>query len=331
MHTSLHYLLHSGKNPKWRYYLCSALRDAVPDALCRHRFAAELERGREAYDQAYIDDRVGYYCKLMEKHPLGSDAPRIGDLTLRGNRSVYYYDSREALQWFPPELRWRYLFGDVRTVPDEPSVVKSRPIGDDNANSVLLKLNRCRHFVFLDDKTPFAEKEDRAIYRGQVGTRQNRIAFIELWGSHPRVDAANTLAKGGLFSTNPNGQATAPRLSLYDHLRYRYIMTLEGNDVASNLKWVMSSRSLAVMPRPTCETWFMEGRLIPGVHYVEVRPDYADLIEKMDHYSAHPDEAASIADAANRWCDQFRDRRRERYIALRVMQRYLSLCNNTEL
>jgi hypothetical protein len=40
-----------------------------------------------------------------------------------------------------------------------------------------------------------------------------------------------------------------PKISIYDHLKYRYIMSLEGNDVASNLKWIMSSNSIAVTPR----------------------------------------------------------------------------------
>lgn len=214
----------------------------------------------------------------------------------------------------------------MRDIPTSPTIVKSRNLGNDNSNAVLLKLNKLRHFIFLDDPTAFADKEDRAIFRGQIGTRENRIRFVETFASHPRVDAANTLAKGGLLADNPDGKPTAPRLSLYDHLRYRYIMCLEGNDVASNLKWVMSSHSLAVMPRPTCETWFMEGRLLPGVHYVEIRDDYADLIEKMDYYSLHPDEAEQIVRHANEYVAQFRDSRRERYIALRVMQKYLSLC-----
>ena len=40
-------------------------------------------------------------------------------------------------------------------------------------------------------------------------------------------------------------------LTIREHLDYKFIMALEGNDVASNLKWVMSSNSIAVMTRPT--------------------------------------------------------------------------------
>ena len=326
MRTSLHYLLHSGKNAKWPYYLLAGVRELVPDAIMRRRLAHELEACSKLYDEGYIADRVDYYCKLTSPTALHDNAPRLADFHKRGNGSTYFFDSREIVRWFDPELRWQYLFGDVRDIPDSPTIVKSRNLTDNNANSVLLKLDKLRHFVYLRDTMDFARKDDLAIYRGQIGTRENRIRFVNMYCQHPRVDAANTLAKGGLLADNPDGKPTAPRLSLYDHLRYRYIMCLEGNDVASNLKWVMSFNSLAVMPRPTCETWFMEGRLQPDVHYVEIRPDFADLIEKMDYYSTHIDEARTIASNANAYVNQFRDLRRERYIALRVMQKYFDLC-----
>ena len=325
MYTSLHYLLHSGKNSKLLYYLRAALREAVPDALCRRRLAAELEACRRLYDEAYIEDRVSYYCQLTDRHPLDATARPLADFHKHGNSSTYFFDSREIVRWFDPALRWCYLFGDVRDIPPQPTVVKSRSTGVDNRNAVLLNLDKCRHFVFLDDHIPFEEKEDRAIFRGQIGNRLNRQRFVETFRDNPRIDAANTLAKGGLLADNPDGRSTAPRLSLYDHLHYKYIMALEGNDVASNLKWVMSSNSLAVSPPMTCETWFMEGRLQGGVHYVEVKDDYSDLEEKMDYYTAHPDEAHAIILQANTYVSQFRDPRRERYIALHVMQRYFEM------
>lgn len=79
---------------------------------------------------------------------------------------------------------------------------------------------------------------------------------------------------GEIKGRHPNKQWIVEKMTLRQHLDYKFILSLEGNDVASNLKWVMSSNSLAVMPRPTCETWFMEGRLIPNYHYVEIKPDF---------------------------------------------------------
>lgn len=326
-HTSLHYLFHSGKNSKFLYYCGAALREAMPDGCYRQRLERELDQCAALYDEDYVNQRVDYYCKIAQPTALGETAPRLGDLALKGNSSTYYFDSRDITRYFNPDFRWQYLFGDVRDIPASPTIVKSRNLEPSNDNAVLLKLDRTRHFVFLHDKIPFEQKDDRAIFRGQIGTRENRIRFVQIYGRHPRIDAANTLAKGGLLADNPDGKATAPRLSLYDHLHYRYIMCLEGNDVASNLKWVMSSNSVAVTPRPTCETWFMEGRLQPNIHYIEIRDDFADLIEKMDYYTAHPAEAQQIINNAHAYVDQFRDLRRERYIGLRVMQKYLNLCN----
>lgn len=303
----------------------AALRDMLPDRLYAMRLNRELERCAAMYDRDYIADRVDYYCKLSRPVTLGSDSEPIGALQRKGNPSTYYYDSREALQWFNPELRWHYLFGDIRDIPAEPTVVKSRALGTDNSNSVLLKLDRCRHFVYINDHLQPEEKEDRAIFRGHIGTRENRALFCRMYADNPRVDAADTLP--GATEGHKHTSQMKPMMSFYEHLRFRYIMALEGNDVASNLKWIMSSRSAAVMPKPTCETWFMEGRLVGGVHYVEIRPDFSDLEEKMDHYSNHLDELRTIVDNANQYVAQFRDPRRERYIALLVMQKYFKMTN----
>lgn len=325
MNASLQYIFHSGKNSKFLFYLQAIAREAIPDCCTRARLQKELDICHKLYDENYIADRVDYYCKLKDANSLGKQASRLGDLRKKGHNSTYYYDSREIIRWFNPNLHWNYLFGDIRDIPPYPTIVKSRSLTPDNANSVLLKLDKCRHFVYVNDKIPFADKQDRVIFRGQVGTRENRIRFIQQFANDPRVDAANTLANGGLLADNPDGKAIVPRMSLYEHLNYKYIMALEGNDVASNLKWVMSSNSLAVMPRPTCETWFMEGRLQAGVHYVEIKNDYSDLHQQLDYYAAHPKEAEAIARNAQAYVAQFKDERRERYIALRVMKKYFEL------
>lgn len=324
---TLGYLLHSGKNSKAGYYLKAGFRDILPDGYFRRRLQRELDECRRLYDERYIQDRVDYYCRFDGPRALGPDATCIGDLTLRGNGSTYYFDSRHLLQWFNPALRWNHLFGDIRDIPPHPTIVKSRALGVDNSNSVLLKLNRCRHYIYLHDHLAFEKKVDRAIFRGQVGARQNRILFCQMFADNPRIDLANTLANGSLLAGEDKGAHTAPRLSLYQHLDFRYIMALEGNDVASNLKWIMSTHSLAVMPRPTCESWYMEGRLVPGEHYVEVAPDYSNLEDRLDYYSSHIHEAKEVASNANRYVLQFRDERRERYIGLLVMQKYFKLTN----
>ncbi|TIP49593.1 MAG: lipopolysaccharide biosynthesis protein, partial [Mesorhizobium sp.] len=67
-----------------------------------------------------------------------------------------------------------------------------------------------------------------------------------------------------------------PFLNIEQQRRYRYIVSLEGNDVATNLKWIMSSNSLCLMPEPTYETWFAEAKVEPNIHYVPLQRDFSD-------------------------------------------------------
>ena len=42
-------------------------------------------------------------------------------------------------------------------------------------------------------------------------------------------------------------------IKLRSELIPRYALSLEGNDVATNLKWLLASNSVVVMPSPTME------------------------------------------------------------------------------
>ena len=78
------YILHSGKNSKAGYYIKAGFRDILPDILFRGRLKQEMEACRRLYDEAYIEDRVNYYCCFDEHRQLGPGAQRIGGLLKRG-------------------------------------------------------------------------------------------------------------------------------------------------------------------------------------------------------------------------------------------------------
>lgn len=309
------------KNVKALWFARNFIRYAVPKPLLRKRLEGLLEEARRRPDWEYIRDRVDY-CNKLEPMPTPEGLRPLGEHRLgKGIRTAYFFDTYEFTRWFDDALLWRTVPGDVTTVPELPSVVKSRPIAGDNANSVLLNLDKARHFVFLRDDIPFREKEDRAIFRLTINCHHPnhvlRRRFMEMYYGSAICDA-------GISNRHPTlpPEWTKPHIPMYDHLRYKFVMAIEGNDVATNLKWVMSSNSLAVMPPPTYETWFMEGRLVPDFHYVAIRPDYSDLEERLRHYIEHPDEAERILRNAHEWIAQFRDRRREKLVSLLVLQKY---------
>lgn len=318
------------KPNKQLFYLRGFGRLLIPRRLFMSRLAHRLASLDQRPDKDYILDRVDYYNRLSAPFVLPPEATRLDSLSRKTARTMYYLDASQVARWFDGGLRWMTAFGDVNYVAAHPSVTKSRPLGPDNANNVLLKLNRYRHFNFIRDPYPTESKQDKAVFRADIGTpdvqsharfnKQNRIEFMRMYFGSDCCDCGSIRNRPGLPS-----EWITPRLSIGEHLRYKYILALEGDDVASNLKWIMSSNSLAVTPRPTCETWFMEGRLVPDYHYVEIRPDFADLPERMAYYSAHPDEAAAIVRHAHEWCDQFRDEAREELIGLLVLHKYFTL------
>ena len=332
------YFRHTRKNSHLSYFLRSIIRYIMPQwylnlrvRAIRRRYSRMTEEERK-----YVDDRVDYYCKFCDSILLPDDAPQLSGFTYKQRESyvhdyvnsTYFFDAYEYIRFYPKHLRWAYNPGDVNYLFPVPEITKSRPVASPpaeepemplpvgesaipsqtNRNNILLNLDKVRHFTWITDPFSWEEKECRILFRGDASNKPRRLRFIEMWKDHPWCDLVST-----------------GNMSLYDHLSYRYIMALEGNDVASNLKWVMSSNSAAVMPRPTCETWFMEERLIPGYHYIEIAADYHDLIDKISYYEAHPGEAKEIVEHAHQWCKQFHDKKREDLISVRVLDKYFHL------
>ena len=320
-------LLRSGVNSKLTYYTRAVLRSCAPAALCRRRLPGLTASVDDRPDRADILARAEYCCKLRSAPvppELGPEALRIRDFRLPWKKQVYYFDAREVLRFFDPELRFRFLPGDRTCVPDTPALIKSRPIApdDSNANAVLLKLNKVRHFVFADDPLPFARKSDTLVFRGNVYVEQpHRVLFFEKHFGAPSIDAGDTAKRPC------RAEWAAPRMTIAEQLRHKFILSLEGNDVASNLKWIFSSNSIAVMPRPRFETWFQEGLLVPGVHYIEVARDYSDVQERLAHYRSRPDLCEQINAAEHAWINRFRDPVRELLVSLKVLERYFSITN----
>lgn len=319
MLSKLYYKLHSGKNNKFTYLLKNYLSLLVPNSLYRHKLERKLSEADTRADKEYITSRVDYYCRLQPGSHLPADAPCIGKRDKRWHK-VYWFDTRECTRWFPPTLKWVFRPGDINFIPPVPSIVKSRPIAGDNANGVILKLNKVRHFIFVNDSIPFREKKDMAVFRGKVKDKPQRVDFFEKHFHNPMCDLGDISRHYA-----EHAEWHVEKMTIADHLRYKFILALEGNDVASNLKWVMSSNSVAVMPRPTCETWFMEGTLIPNYHYIEIKSDFSDLDERLCHYMQHPEEAEAIIEHAHEYVEQFKDKEREQLISLLVLDKYFKM------
>jgi glycosyltransferase involved in cell wall biosynthesis len=86
------------------------------------------------------------------------------------------------------------------------------------------------------------------------------------------------------------------RVDYTEFLKYKICFIVDGNVIASNHMWAFASGGVPVM-MSNAKCWFLE-YLIPNVHYVPVKYDLSDLVEKIVWIQEHEDEARQIAQNA---------------------------------
>lgn len=192
--------------------------------------------------------------------------------------------------------------GDNRESFNSPTIVKSRSAG--STNCILFKLNAQRHWgpcsdirsadISIEDKRPAVcwRGTTTGIWRSCLGSAENsaRYNLMRVWGdSH--IETINvglnkfspsTLHAIDSYDKNLIQRFTKGHMSIQDQLKYLFVLSLEGNDVASNLKWILNSNSIPVMPIPTVESWAMEFTLQPWVNYVPILHDTTDLVDQIN-------------------------------------------------
>ena len=302
---------------KLRFYFAHVLRNLIPRFYLQRRLPSALAV-LDRYHLSQINERVNYYCKLLHPFILNNDAKTDSDLSVWKGRSAQYLDFKQYLRFYSSRLAFYYELGDVTTVPIVPTFLKSRPISSENSNSVILKLNAGRFYDFQKDRLSFNEKKPIAVFRGPC-YKKHRQVFIDQTYRFTNTDIGDTRNSEKL---QPYYKGFMPQT---DQLNFKYIISVEGNDVATNLSWIMASNSLAFMKKPKYETWFMQGKLVPDYHYVLLKDDYSDLPEKIDYYNRHTQEALDIISNAQKHVAQFFDHKQERLISLLVLKKYFEL------
>jgi len=310
---------------KLNFYAESLAAYILPKVYYRQRLSHIMQSLTDD-ERVTVMRRAEYYVRIP-RQSIVNDFMTVGKfrypLRDKHKYATYFFDLYETVRYFPPMLRFHYLFGDITYEPSVATFVKSREITLGETNSAILKLNKVRHFRFVDDMLNFRDKRNMLVSRNVV-TQPQRKLLLEKYLNHPMCDVGQI----NYDTAHPEWQKEY--LTIRQQLQYKFVSCIEGMDVATNLKWVMSSNSLAVMPRPKYETWFMEGTLIPDYHYVEIKPDYSDLEEKMSFYIRNPHLAEKIISNAHEYIKQFEDPKIERATGIAAAMRYFELTNQTE-
>jgi len=146
---------------------------------------------------------------------------------------------------------------------------------------------------------PWNEKKSCVFWRGNKGGYENpskRMEIVAMLNDHPNTDVKMALLAGE--DTFIPEEHKAPRCTIDDHLKYKYLLIIDGVCIASNHQWVFSSGSVPIMITHPKNNYWYKDLLNPMVNYVPINYDLSDLKEKIDWLVSHDEEASTIAQNA---------------------------------
>lgn len=209
-----------------------------------------------------------------------------------------YYKDMQNFCLYTKSENQKYIvqFGDYKM--QSYGMSKSRLISE--RCNIIIPLNMARHWNFkiIKSEFPWRLKREAIIWRGTTTGEDTRREYVQsLYKQHNvRFTRIVQHKKHWITNTRQLGQP----MSKEAILRYKYVLSLPGNDVATNLKWLMFQNSVIVMPPPKVEGWLLEGLLQPFVHYVPIyHPD--NITNVLNWMKENDDKCKQIVSNANKY------------------------------
>lgn len=293
-----------------------------------------------------IEERIIYYlgdCKDVPHSDMNKY--KLNDLTSGVNAHDNNYDTpikNLIIKHNFQDKRFCFTRGDVISENEQHQWTLSKNRCENNTCSVILRsLNFNRHWLNYYKKSndiQFKNKISKIFWRGTTtGCSQhfsatnwsprkiNRFSLMEKWfNSHEDIDIGFSFIHREWLKAEYNKYVKG-LVHITTFLKYKYILSIEGNDKDSGLNWKLNSNSVILMPKPRVTSWLMETTLIPNYHYVLIKDDFSDLLDKLEWCNKNQSKCIEIVTNANTFMSQFKDNMLENEIETEVFKRYFIL------
>ena len=250
------------------------------------------------------------------------------DILEMDNINFYLEEFKELYRLGPSGAKYIFVGGDVSNTNKKiPWIAKTRPIEKEGLTTIV-PLNRPRHYDPIakvkQNDIPFEQKKDQLVWRG-LNTGKHKREPIEKWITEDnrygnigftRMDQANYT---GIYDR----KFIKDKMEMNEMLQYKYLLSVEGNDVASNLKWIMASNSVCLMPLPETESWAMEKLMIPWVHYIPLKRDLTDLEQKVFWAKQNPKKVRNIIKNANDYICRLNNKEEDKELVKGILDIYV--------
>ena len=279
-----------------------------------------------------------------------ADAAFIFDSTNIQNHTLKHYTNDIQHYLLPqhdvksqPRNRLIISMGDQHPSEHLPVIMKSREIikwSEDSGNGqpIIALLNTKRHYrqvtalkrmPFLD--IPWRFKRPQIVWRGAktgFGNGIKREQLVESFLKSSQSSMEEFEEEGDDIHDHliPIDVAFRPRLTMRQMLKSKYLLSLEGNDVSTGLKWMLYSNSVVLMPPITHVSWAMEDHLQPYVHYIPLKSDLSDLQSQLQWAEANDRLCQQISKQATQYIKNLytsqKARRDNQWIHTEIVSRY---------
>jgi len=134
-------------------------------------------------------------------------------------------------------------------------------------------------------------EDNRVFWRGSVFVSFSRKCLFELGKKYPQYLQIEDTTKGGQF------------IPMTAQTKYNYLIDTRGNSWSGRLQTLLKlGRVIFIADRPYRE-WYFD-RLRPMEHYVPVKEDMSDLIEKYCYIEEHPELYNKIVANLNEFVEE---------------------------
>ena len=229
---------------------------------------------------------------------------------------------------------------DVSWGIEESTFVKSRPANNPK-KSILFPLEDvyapCNILYKIKNDIPFEKKNNLIVWRGvnsgypNKTQRASRLELVEKYFNNEFCDIgfSNMSYKENIYNYEINKEKIIKGvMSIDNQLKFKFIISVEGNDSATNLGWILLSNSIPICPKHFIETWNIESKLEPWKHYVPVQNDFSDLIINYHKILEDEELCNNILVEKKLFISQFLNKEREDKIIKNVIDIYFT---NTSL
>jgi hypothetical protein len=281
----------------------------------------------------------GIYDTIIFSNKLTYNNEKLKTFLNNNTSTTWIFQHHKNLLKFIGDNEFNFEFNpyDLCESRNIPTFVKSRNILL-KKESILLPLEELYipsyYIDILKDDIPFNKKLKNCVWRGANSghffdkniNRSSREYLILKYGKNDKYNIGLSYANYKYSGKEPLPynieEFVKQKLSIKEQLNYMFVISVEGNDFATNLSWIMLSNSVPLMPVPYVETWKMEQKLIPYIHYVPLNNDFSDLDEKMEWCLANLDKCEEIAYMSKLYILQFFDKEKENNIINEVINIY---------